>query len=112
MNHSVSHLNFFGCVAYAHVLDELRKKFDNKGQKCIFVGYSEHTKAYKLYDPIARKLIIRRDVQFVKNETWDGTVEKNVKIVCNVEHADMMGGVVQTPQLSKLATSPLTPLTP
>ena len=26
MNHSVSHLNFFGCVAYAHVPDELRKK--------------------------------------------------------------------------------------
>ena len=25
MNHSVSHLNFFGCVSYAHVLDELRK---------------------------------------------------------------------------------------
>ena len=26
MNHSVSHLNFFGCVAYAHVLNELRRK--------------------------------------------------------------------------------------
>ena len=24
MNHNVSHLKFFGCVAYAHVLDELR----------------------------------------------------------------------------------------
>ena len=36
MNHSVSHLNFFGCVAYAHVLDEMRKKLDNKGKKCIF----------------------------------------------------------------------------
>ena len=31
MNHNVSHLNFFGCVAYAHVLDELRRKLDNKG---------------------------------------------------------------------------------
>ena len=33
MNHSVSHLKNFGCVAYAHVLDEMRKKLDNKGQK-------------------------------------------------------------------------------
>ena len=40
MNHSVSHLKFFGCVAYAHIPDELRKKLDNKGHKCIFVGYS------------------------------------------------------------------------
>ena len=31
MSHSVSHLNVFGCVAYAHVPDELRKKLDNKG---------------------------------------------------------------------------------
>ena len=36
MNHSVSHLKFFGCVAYAHVPDELRRKLDKKGQKCIF----------------------------------------------------------------------------
>ena len=36
MNHSVSHLKVFGCVTYAHVLDELRKKLDKKGHKCIF----------------------------------------------------------------------------
>ena len=45
MNHSVSHLNFFGCVAYAYVPDELRNKLDKKGKKCIFVGYYEDTKA-------------------------------------------------------------------
>ena len=51
INHNVSHLKFFGCVAYSHVLDELRKKLDNKGHKCIFVGYSEDAKPDKLYDP-------------------------------------------------------------
>ena len=43
MKHSVSHLKVFGCVTYAHVPNELRKKLD-KGHKCIFVGYSEDTK--------------------------------------------------------------------
>ena len=66
MNHSVSDLKVFGCVAYAHVPDELRKKLDNKAHKCIFVGYSEDTKAYKLYDHVARKVIISRYVQFFK----------------------------------------------
>ena len=89
MNHSVSHLKVFGCVAYAHIPDELRKKLDKKGQKCIFVGYSEDTKAYKLYDPVTRKVIISRDVQFVENESWDGTVDTNVKIVSNIDHDDM-----------------------
>ena len=41
MNHGVSHLQVFGCIAYAHIPDELRKKLENKGHKCIFVGYSE-----------------------------------------------------------------------
>jgi len=38
---------------------------DNKGHICIFVGYSEETKGYKLYDPVVRKVIISRDVQFI-----------------------------------------------
>ena len=80
MNPSLCHLNFFGCVAYADVPDELRRKLDKKGHKCIFVSYSEDTKAYKLYDHVTRKVIISRDVQFVKNESWDGTVDTNVKI--------------------------------
>ena len=89
MNHSVSHLKFFGCVTYAHVLNELRNKLDKKGHKCIFVGYSEDTKAYKLYDHVARKVIISRDVQFVENESWDGTVKKNVKFVSIIKHDGM-----------------------
>ena len=109
MNHSVTHLKKFGCLAYAHVLDELRKKLDNKGQKCIFVGYSEDTKAYKLYDPVARKVIISCDVQFIENESWDGTVEKNVKIVSTIHNDCMMEEVVQTPQLSQNVISLSTP---
>ena len=31
MNHSVSHFKVFGCVAYAHIPDELRRKLDKKG---------------------------------------------------------------------------------
>jgi hypothetical protein len=101
----VAHLNFFGCVAYTHVPDELRRKLDNKGHKCIFVGHSKETKVYKLYDPIARKVIINRDVQFVENEAWDGSIAMTIKII------DAMGDdetkeeeeVVQTPCTSQCA---------
>ena len=112
MNHSVSHLKVFGCVAYAHVPDELRKKLDKKGWKCILVGYSEDTKAYKLYDHITRKVIISHDVQFVENESWDGTIENNVNIVSNVEHDDMKEEVVQTPHAIQPVTTLMNPMTP
>ena len=64
----VTHMRVFGCVAYAHVLDQLRKKLNSKGEKCIFVGYSDESKAYKLYNPSTKKVIIRRDVQFIEEE--------------------------------------------
>ena len=100
MKHNVVHLKVFGCVTYAHVPDELRKKLDNKGHKCIFVGYSEDTKAYKLYDLIARRVIISCDVQFVENEAWDGSITKILKIIDVIEHDDIEDEVVQTPCIS------------
>jgi hypothetical protein len=35
-----SHLKVFGCIAYVHILDELRTKLDPKAEKCVFIGYS------------------------------------------------------------------------
>jgi hypothetical protein len=93
--HNVAHLKVFGCVTYTHVPDELRRKMDNKGKKYIFVGNSEETKGYKLYDPVARKVIINRDVQFMQNEAWDGTITKTIKIIDAMEHDDTEDEVVQ-----------------
>ena len=112
MNHNISHLKVFGCVAYAHVPNELRKKLYKKGQKCIFVSYSEDSKAYKLYDPIARKLIISRDVQFVENESWNGTVDINVNIVLNVDNDDIKEELVQTTHVSQPDAALSNPMAP
>ena len=43
---SMNHLKVFGCVCYVHILDEKRKKWDDKSKKTIFVGYSSQTKGY------------------------------------------------------------------
>jgi hypothetical protein len=64
-------------------------------------GYSEDTKAYKLYDPIARKVIIIRDVQFVENEAWDGSIANIVKIIDAIRNDDIEEEVVQTPCISQ-----------
>ena len=47
---SVSHLRTFGCAAHVHVPLEHRSKLDSKSQKMIFIGYSQESKAYRLYD--------------------------------------------------------------
>ena len=88
------------------------KECYNHGQKCIFVGYSKDTKAYKLYDPVTRKVIIIHDVQFVENESWDGTIENNVKIVSNVNHDEMAKEVVHIPHINQDVVASSIPMTP
>ena len=61
---SIEHFNFFGCIAYAHVPDQKRRKLDDKGEKCTFLGVSNQSKAYKLYNPSTKKIITSRDVNF------------------------------------------------
>ena len=70
----VSNLRVFGCKAYARIPDEKRKKLDPKSQQCIFVGYPAGVKGYKLYDPVKRKMIVRRDVIFIEN-IFDHSIE-------------------------------------
>jgi len=91
---TVTHMRVFGCVAYAHVPDQLRKKLDNKGEKCVFIGYCDESKAYKLYNPSTKKLIISRDVQFIEDEAWDGSLEKTVNVKTIVSHEEEEEGKI------------------
>lgn len=67
---AVDHFRIFGCIAYAHFPDEKRRKLDKKGEKCIFLGVSDMSKAYKLYNPSTMKIVISRDVVFDEEGTW------------------------------------------
>jgi hypothetical protein len=65
---AVSHLRVFGCVAYAQIQKAKRKKLDDHGEKYIFIGYSETSKTYKIYNPITNKFVVSRDVIFSENK--------------------------------------------
>ena len=47
----VSHLRIFGFPVYIHIPKEKRTKLDPSGKKGIFLGYSESSKAYRIYFP-------------------------------------------------------------
>jgi hypothetical protein len=61
---SLQHLRVFGCDAYVHVPKENRSKLDNKDEKCIFIGYKDGVKGYKLWNPETKKTVYSRDVVF------------------------------------------------
>ena len=63
----VSHLHVFSCLTYALVLVQQHQILDNKGVKCIFVGYSSKSKGYRLYHPQSKCILISWDVVFVED---------------------------------------------
>jgi hypothetical protein len=48
-----------------------RKKLDSRSTKCVLLGVSEESKAYKLYDPVSKRIIISKDVIFEESKGWD-----------------------------------------
>jgi hypothetical protein len=63
---SISHLKFFGCDAFLDVPKEKRRKLIKKAVKCIFIGYKEGMKGYKLWDHASRKTVYGQDVVFIE----------------------------------------------
>ena len=66
----VDHLRMFGCVTFSHVPKEKRTKMEPAAEKGIFVGYNETSKAYRLYIPGYRTVVVRRDVKFEEDRAF------------------------------------------
>ena len=68
---SVEHFRVFGCVAHVHVPDARRTKLDNKSFECVLLGFSEETKGYMLYDPMAKKVVPSKDIVFEEYRQYE-----------------------------------------
>jgi hypothetical protein len=68
---TIGYFRVFGCVAHAHVPDQKRSKLDDKSRKCVLLGVSDESKAYRLYDPVSKKIIVSKDVVFEEDECWN-----------------------------------------
>ena len=95
----------------------MRRKLEDRSQKCIFVGYSEESKAYRIYNHITKKYVISRDVVFKEEEAWNGSIDKLVDEEAVTPHAkdeeDEQGthGENLTPHTPIARTPARTPIT-
>ena len=84
---AVIHLKVFGCVTYAHIPKEERRKLDVKAKRCVLLGYGITVKGYRLYCPQDKKNFYSRDVIFdesrvgLEKEQMDNEAEEPCKLV-------------------------------
>jgi hypothetical protein len=76
----VGHFSIFGCPVYIHVPKEKRTKLDPSGRKGTFVGYSESSKAYRIYIPGQRQIKVSRDVTFEEEIAFRRSRESHMEI--------------------------------
>ena len=62
--HKPDDFNIFGSKAWARILTEKRKDLQTQSQECLFFGYSEDSKGFKLINLSTNKYFIERSVQF------------------------------------------------
>ncbi|GFU57049.1 retrovirus-related Pol polyprotein from transposon TNT 1-94 [Trichonephila clavipes] len=75
---SVLHLIPFGCLAYAGVPKQIRKKFDMRVKMGIMMGYAQRTKGYRIWLIDENKLVetINDDFDRVKDSLTSRLVSK------------------------------------
>ena len=118
----VSHLRRWGCVAYAHIPEELRKKLDPKGTKGILVRYDDPPGTYRIYDPVKRGIISTKDWIVSENEVWNFSTVTKAQIVETtisppivednevvlLQSSDHMMSPPETPTVQSAPQSPVT----
>ena len=57
-----------------------------KGEKCVFLNVSETSKAYKLFNPLTKKIVTSRDVIFDEENTWDWNRQQPTPVILDEEN--------------------------
>ena len=102
-NPSYSHLRIFGCLAFAHVSKELRQKLDARTTPCIFIGYGDEEFGYRLCDPKEKKVIRKRDLLFLEDQTIEDIEKPKMSSNSSTEKTDK--NIDTTPAPTQVATN-------
>lgn len=68
---NINHLRVFGCAAYPKIEKLQLRKLDDISKMLVNLGTEPGSKAYRLYDPQTRRIIVSRDVVFDEMRSWD-----------------------------------------
>ncbi|RVX14987.1 Retrovirus-related Pol polyprotein from transposon TNT 1-94 [Vitis vinifera] len=74
----LKNLRTFGCLYFSYVPQVKRDKLDKKAEPGVFIGYSNSSKAYRIFQPQNGKILVSRDVKFMEDRQWNW--EESIKM--------------------------------
>ena len=75
----IGHFRIFGSLTYSHVPSEKRTKLEATGEHGIFVGYDDTSKAFRIYLPAQRKVVVRREVKFKEEKAFRRSLDSKME---------------------------------
>lgn len=83
---NISYYKVFGSTAYILTDKDHRTKFEAKGERVIFVGYSSTSKAWRFWNPKANKITESADVIFDElSPPYDSLLENSEAHIFHVD---------------------------
>ncbi|XP_075479000.1 uncharacterized protein LOC142519868 [Primulina tabacum] len=107
---NLKYFHVFGCICYVLNDRDHLVKFDSKSDKCLFLGYSSNSRAYRIYNLRTRTAMESINVVFDDLADLTGkTIEDDVDGLLNVSetlpNTDVVPGVVTPETTPALAES-------
>ncbi|GMF28211.1 unnamed protein product [Phytophthora lilii] len=91
MKGKLGHLRVFGSVGYAHVDKAKRNKLEPKSFKCMFLGYADTSKGYRVYDLESNKVKVTRSMKLDErkvNGIYDSAPKQSTRVIQSTEDVD------------------------
>ena len=90
----IGRLRVFEGIACSHVPDQLKKKLDEKREKCVFIGYNEVFWTYRLHN-----LIVSKDVTFDERDVlnWSTKSPKVAEVTLNNQQEEIDNDIQPSP---------------
>jgi hypothetical protein len=109
VNPEVRHFRIFGCPVYIYVPKEKRTKLDPSGRKGTFVGYSESSKAYRIYIPGHRQIEVSGDITFEEEVSIRKSRGSHMEIDSE-RHEKMVPSPPHPPTVQSETVEPIDPI--
>ncbi|KAL2235354.1 UNVERIFIED_CONTAM: hypothetical protein Sindi_1267600 [Sesamum indicum] len=58
------HLRTFGCLCFAANVNPFKRKFEPRAVRCVFLGYAQGRKGYKVMSLDTNEIFVTRDIIF------------------------------------------------